>query len=164
MLQPFLIALLMSRGIPMLWQGQEFAEDYWLPDVGAGRVSLLRPLRWDYFYDSAGQPIIWLIRKLLRIRGKRDQIRRGTCYFFNHWDRYQSREVLLFARYEGPNYTLIAVNTGDTDQDVPFWFPNAGNYVEELHGGGLTLTGVAALQEVSLKIPSHYGRIWTLSN
>jgi hypothetical protein len=55
MLQPYLIALLMSKGIPMLWQGQEFAENYFLPDFGAGRVSLLRPLRWDYFYDEPGR-------------------------------------------------------------------------------------------------------------
>ena len=52
MLQPYLIALLMSKGMPMLWQGEEFAENYFLPDVGAGRVALLRPLRWDYFYDD----------------------------------------------------------------------------------------------------------------
>ena len=52
MLQPYLIALLMSKGVPMLWQGEEFAENYFLPEFGAGRVSLLRPLRWDYFYDS----------------------------------------------------------------------------------------------------------------
>ena len=46
MLQPYLIALLMSKGIPMLWQGEEFAENYFLPDYGEGRVALLRPLRW----------------------------------------------------------------------------------------------------------------------
>ena len=57
MLQPYLIALLMSKGIPMLWQGQEFGENYFLPEFGAGRVSLLRPLRWDYFYDAAGQQL-----------------------------------------------------------------------------------------------------------
>ena len=58
MLQPYLIALLMSKGIPLLWQGEEFAENYFLPDVGEGRVALLRPLRWDYFYDGSGQPIV----------------------------------------------------------------------------------------------------------
>ena len=42
----------------MLWQGEEFAENYFLPDFGAGRVALLRPLRWDYFYDDAGQAIV----------------------------------------------------------------------------------------------------------
>ena len=68
MLQPYLIALLMSKGIPMLWQGEEFAENYFLPDFGAGRVSLLRPLRWDYFYDGAASRSSRLVRKLLRIR------------------------------------------------------------------------------------------------
>jgi maltooligosyltrehalose trehalohydrolase len=55
----------------------------------------------------------------------------------------------------------VAVNTTETDQTVPFWFPIGGNYVEELHGGPLNLSGIAPLQETSLTIPSHYGRIWT---
>jgi len=46
---------------------------------------------------------------------------------------------------------------------VPFWFPIAGDYVEELHGGALDLKNVPALQQVWLNIPSHYGRIWTLT-
>jgi maltooligosyltrehalose trehalohydrolase len=37
----------------------------------------------------------------------------------------------------------------------------AGDYIEELQGGGLDLKNVPALQEVSVMIPSHYGRIWT---
>ena len=161
MLQPYLIALLMSKGIPMLWQGEEFAENYFLPDVGEGRVALLRPLRWDYFYDGSGQPIVTLIRKLLRIRRQRAHIRQGTYFFFNDWDRYQGRGVLMFTRYEGAAYTLIGVNTSDADQTVPFWFPIGGNYLEELHGGSLNLNNVPSLQEFALTIPSHYGRIWT---
>ena len=69
--------------------------------------------------------------------------------------------MLLFARYETNGYTLVAINTGDTDQAIPFWFPIAGDYIEELHGGTLNLTAIPALQEVMLTIPSHYGRIWT---
>ena len=76
MLQPYLIATLMSKGIPMLWQGQEFGENYFLPDFGAGRVALLRPLRWDFFYDEAGQGVVSLVRKLLRLRRERPQLRR----------------------------------------------------------------------------------------
>lgn len=162
-LQPYLIMLLMSKGLPMLWQGEEFAENYFLPDVGTGRVSLLRPLRWDYFYDGSGQPIIGLVRKLLRIRRMRSHIRNGSCYFFNDWDRYQSLGLLLYARYRDASYTLVAVNTSDIEQTVPFWFPLAGHYAEELHGGGLDLNNVPALQEVALTIPSNYGRIWTLA-
>jgi maltooligosyltrehalose trehalohydrolase len=163
MLQPFLIGLLMSKGIPMLWQGEEFAENYFLPDFGTGRVSLLRPLRWDFFYDDSGRPVVSLVRKLLRIRRQRDHIRQGTYFFFNDWDRYQQFGLLLFARYDGSRYTLIAANFGDTDRTVPFWFPAGGNYVEELHGGALDLRNVPALQPVWLNVPSHYGRIWTLT-
>jgi maltooligosyltrehalose trehalohydrolase len=162
MLQPYLICLLMSKGLPMLWQGEEFAENYFLPDSGMGRVALLRPLRWDFFYDESGQPIVSLVRRLLRIRRQRDHIRRGTYFFFNDWDRYQQFGLLLFARYDGGRYTLVGVNVGGTDQRVPFWFPTAGDYVEELHGGALDLKNVPALQPVWLDIPSHYGRIWTL--
>jgi 1,4-alpha-glucan branching enzyme len=161
MLQPYLIALTMSKGIPLLWQGEEFAENYFLPDVGAGRVSLLRPLRWDYFYDDAGQSIAGLVRKLLRVPRSRSQIRRGAYFFFNDWDRYQRLGLTLFARSEAARYTLVAVNTRDVEQTVPFWFPTAGDYVEELHGGSLDLKSIPALQQVMLTIPSHYGRIWT---
>ncbi|MCK1405046.1 alpha-amylase family glycosyl hydrolase [Bradyrhizobium sp. 76] len=163
MLQPYLIGLLMSKGIPMLWQGEEFAENYFLPDFGMGRVSLLRPMRWDFFYDASGRSIVSLVRKLLRIRRQRDHIREGTYFFFNDWDRYQQFGLLLFARYDAGRYTLVAVNFGDTDRIVPFWFTIAGDYVEELHGGTLDLKNVPALQQIWLNIPSHYGRIWTLT-
>jgi maltooligosyltrehalose trehalohydrolase len=161
MLQPYLIATLMSKGVPLLWQGEEFGENYFLPEFGAGRVALLRPPRWDYFYDEVGQGVVSLVRKLLRLRRDRAQLRQGSYFFFNHWERYQSRGVLLFARYNDTDYTVVAVNTTDTEQTVPFWFPIAGDYAEELHGGDLGLKAVAALQETPLVIPSHYGRIWT---
>ena len=68
----------------------------------------------------------------------------------------------MFARYDGGRYTLVGVNTGDTDQTVPFWFPIAGDYVEELHGGALNLTQSSPrCRRSPLTIPSHYGRIWT---
>ncbi len=161
MVQPYLIATLMSKGIPLLWQGEEFGENYFLPDFGAGRVALLRPLRWDFFYDTPGQQLITLVRKLLRIRARRSQIRRGAYFFFNDWDRYQRNGILLFARYAGAQYSLIAVNTGDTEQTVPFWFPIGGDYTEELHGGGLGLKAIVPLQETPIVVPPHYGRIWT---
>jgi maltooligosyltrehalose trehalohydrolase len=161
MLQPYLIALLMCKGQPMLWQAEEFGENYSLPDFGTGRVALLRALRWDFFYDAAGQRLVQLVRKLLRIRRNRPQLRGGAYYFFNDWNRYLSKGLLLFARYDAPAYTLVAINIGDTDQTVPFWFPIGGNYVEELHGGDVNLSGIVPLQETFLTVPSHYGRIWT---
>src|SRR5215475_16044093 len=110
MLQPYLIATLTCKGQPMLWQGEEFAENYFLPDFGAGRVALLRAVRWDFFYDAFGQGLVKLVRKLLRIRKNRPHLRGGAYFFFNDWDRYLSKGLLLFARYDGPAYTLVATN------------------------------------------------------
>ena len=161
MLQPYLIALLLSKGVPMLWQGQEFGENYFLPDIGAGRVGVLRPIRWDFFYDEAGRTLISLTRRLLEVRRNRPQIRRGKYWFFNNWERYQRHGVLAFARYEDSDYTLVAINTDSADHTVPFWFPIGGSYVEELHGGNLGLNAIVPLQQTALTIPSHYGRVWT---
>jgi maltooligosyltrehalose trehalohydrolase len=38
--QPYLIGLFAAKGIPMLWQGQEFGENYYVPEEGWGRVLL----------------------------------------------------------------------------------------------------------------------------
>jgi maltooligosyltrehalose trehalohydrolase len=158
--QPHLIGLFTGCGIPMLWQGQEFGENYWLPYQGFGRVAMFRPVRWDYFYDEIGRSTIWLVRALIDLRRRAIQFRRGDYYFHNHFDNYQSRRVLLFSRTHGDDFSLVAINLGDQDQTVPFTFPAGGDYREELHGYGLT--GVAAGVETSLTVPSNYGRIWTL--
>jgi hypothetical protein len=72
-------------------------------------------------------------------------------------DRVRSALADLIGRIPTP----LAVNTSDVEQTVPFWFPIAGDYGEELHGGSLDLSGIPALQQVMLTIPSHFGRIWT---
>jgi maltooligosyltrehalose trehalohydrolase len=160
--QPYLIGLLTAKGIPLLWQGQEFGENYWLPHEGWGRVKLHRPVRWDYFYDSTGKRVVALVRKLTKLRQQGSQFRRGNHYFYNHYDRYQSRGVLLFSRQDDSAFSLVALNFGDADQAVPFWFPISGDYREELHGGANNLPGIVEGVQHWLTVPSNYGRIWTV--
>ncbi|HEX7668342.1 MAG TPA: hypothetical protein VF395_02105, partial [Polyangiaceae bacterium] len=117
--------------------------------------------RWDDFYDAAGRGIVSLVRKLLRLRRSNPHLRTGAHFFFNDWTRYQQHGLLLFARYSDQTYSLIAINTTDEDVWAPFWFPIAGDYVEDLEGGALGLNGVRALEETWLLVPSNYGRVWT---
>ncbi len=159
--QPYLIGMFTAKGIPMLWQGQEFGENYWLPQEGWGRVLLYRPVRWDYFYTSEGMPLIHLVRKLVKIRRNNPQFTRGDHFFYNDYSQYQSRHVMLFSRTHGKVFSLVALNFGDVDQVVPFKFPSGGNYREELHGQD-NLKVVSAGEELQLIVPSNYGRIWTL--
>lgn len=157
--QPYLIGLLTARGIPLLWQGQELGENYFIPTQGLGRVALFRPVRWDYFYDPIGRSLVWLIRTLTRVRRSQPQLRSGSHHFYNDWERYLSKRVLLFSRAQDDGFSLIALNFADTDQIVPFAFPESGHYREELHGHDLHT--VNAGETTWLPVPSNYGRIWT---
>jgi 1,4-alpha-glucan branching enzyme len=158
--QPYLIGLFTAKGVPMLWQGQEFGENYWLPSSGLGRVMMLRPVRWDYFYDPVGRRMIALVRKLVELRRQGSQFRYGAHHFYNHHERYQSKRVLLFSRQDERAFSLVALNFGDADQIVPFWFPVGGVYREELHGVA-DLGAVIAHEQRWLLVPSNYGRVWT---
>lgn len=157
-LQPYLVALLTAKGIPMLWQGQEFGENYFVPDSGLGRVLLLRPVRWDYFYDTAGKNLVKLTRSLVNLRRNCVELRRGSHYFHNNYEHYLSRGILLFQRENAEGMSLIAVNFTDIEQTVPFVFTRTGDYIEQLHG--LDNFDVEEGQERWLTIPSNYGRIW----
>lgn len=157
--QPYLIALLTAKGVPMLWQGQEFMENYYVPPEGLGRVMLLRPVRWDYFYDEQGRATISLVRRLLSLRRERAQFRRGDHFFYNDYHAYVSRGALLFSRSLGQAFSLVALNVTDQECSVPFAFPHDGRYREELHGEEDVVVQAGELKW--LRLPSNYGRIWT---
>ncbi|WP_239650130.1 alpha-amylase family glycosyl hydrolase [Methylocucumis oryzae] len=160
-IQPYLIGLLAAKGIPMLWQGQEFGENYFLPENGLGRVQLLRPLRWDYFYDPIGKSLTGLTRKLIKLRNSCPEWRNGQHYFYNDYQHYQARGILLFSRYTNTSLSLIAINFTSSDQTIPFRIERGGSYQEQLHGQDNF--SASANQEHWLTIPSNYGRIWRLA-
>jgi 1,4-alpha-glucan branching enzyme len=158
-LQPYLIGLLTAKGTPFLWQGEEFCENYFVPNTGYGRVQLLRPTRWEYFYDGFGKPLVNLVRQLTRIRQAREQFRRGDHYFESNPALYEDNGLLLFARWTPSAYSLVALNFTDADVSTSFWFPIAGSYVEELQGG--RLDGVVTTAATPFTVPGNYGCIWT---
>jgi 1,4-alpha-glucan branching enzyme len=158
--QPYLIGLLTSKGIPLLWQGQELGENYYIPHEGWGRVMLFRPVRWDYFYDPIGRSVISLVRRLLRLRKTESQFRNGEHYFYNHYERYQSKQILIYHRQWEDTFSLIALNFSDQDQWVPFEFQLPGVYREGLHEQDNFTINTPGEQRWLL-IPGNYGKIWT---
>ena len=158
--QPYLIALLTAKGTPLLSEGQEFCENYWIPSSGYGRVMLYRPVRWNYFYDNDGRPIINLIRKLTQIRRGGAQFTDGSHYFYNDYVNFNSKGLLAFSRQFGGVFSLIVVNFTDQQQTASFNFPVSGSYREQIQGTQ-NLAGVTAGVSQLLSIPSNYGCIWT---
>lgn len=161
-LQPYLIGLLCAKGIPLLWEGQEIGENWYLPGDGLGRVRFPRPVRWQYFYTAEGKGLISLVRRLLAIRHNGSQFRNGAGYFYNDYENYLSKGLLLFSREDNSSYSLVALNFTAEDQVSPFAFPYAGEYVEALHGSE-NVTVASSHDSHSLHIPSNYGRIWSVS-
>ena len=161
--QPYLIALLTAKGTPLLSEGQEFCENYWIPASGYGRVMLYRPMRWNYFYDNDGQPIIRLIRKLTKIRSGGGQFTDGQHYFYNDYANFNSKGLLAFSRQLSSTFSLIVVNFTDQPQMTTFAFPNSGDYVEQIEGAQ-NLVNVVAGAAQTLTISSNYGCIWTVGS
>ena len=81
-LQPHAIALYTLQGVPMLWQGQEFADNYSLPGTGLARVHLQRDTHWEYFYDSNGTPLVNLYRRLGALRRSVRALRSRASYYY----------------------------------------------------------------------------------
>jgi 1,4-alpha-glucan branching enzyme len=158
--QPYLIAMLTAKGTPLLAEGQEFCENYWIPDVGYGRVMLYRPVRWNYFYDNYGRAIARLVRKLTKIRRGGAQFTDGTHYFYNDYNNFNSKGLLAFSRQQGNSFSLIVANFTDQQQTASFTFPIAGDYAEQIEGVQ-HLAGVTTSTPLPLTIPSNYGCIWT---
>lgn len=138
--QPAAIALFTSPGMPMIYNGQEFGEDYWLPGAGSGRVEP-RPLRWQqYENDFAGQRLRWLYRKLADIRGTHPALR--SPFFFpgaTHPDGYgiQNDQIVIYHRYgriaAGLARYIIVINYSDWDQWLAVPFSANGEWLDLLN-------------------------------
>ncbi|MGZ5472395.1 MAG: alpha-amylase family glycosyl hydrolase [Thermoanaerobaculia bacterium] len=156
-IQPYLIAVLLSKGIPLLWQGQELCETYWLPSSGEERPHHLRPMHWEYFYDEVGPRLLRVVRLCLRVRRERAEIRGDEHHFHEDWWNHQRHGVIVFARGSGATTTIVALNFADDHVGVPFMFPSAGRWRNGLDREEIT---TAPGEQRSLVIPSNYGQVW----
>lgn len=158
-IHPFLIGLFAGKGIPMLWQGQEFLENYCLPENGASRLRILRPLRWDYFYSEPGRNMVDLIRKLIRMRKDNDQFRLGDFDFWNNYENYLSHGIMVFTRSYFKKYSIVVLNFRDYNQTMPLGFKFTGSYREEFSGEQRYFDAEAPGE---VEIPGNFGMVWTL--
>ena len=161
-IRPFAIGLLLAKGIPMLWQGQEIVENYDVPDSGPARIGTLRPVRWERFYDDEGKAMIRLYRRLIALRRREAVFRHGSHFFHNNWHQHQWRGLLLFERYSDNASALVVLNFSEYDHQVNFTFQRSGDYLEQLQGED-KFEGIEAGDTLTLLVPAHDGRVWLAS-
>lgn len=165
-MQPFVIALYTGKGIPMLWNGQEFGENWGVPDSGIGRNLFERPLHWEYFYDGEGRALIRLHRVMGTLR-RNHRALRSRGFFFYYFDQaHLAKRVLAFRRKidaEGAlpaEDLLVALNFSDSDAEVWLQFPSAGRWVEQIDGTRPPVEIGADGQWAPVIVPSNYGGIY----
>ncbi|MDX0586888.1 alpha-amlyase [Sinorhizobium medicae] len=168
-MQPYVIALYTGKGIPMLWHGQEFAENWGVPPRGLGRNLFERPLHWEFFYDEAGKALVRLHRILGTLRGTHRALGSRGYYYYYHDRAHLQRGVLAYRRKADAQGTsvsedvLVLLNFSDSEAEVWLPFPAAGRWVEMIDG---TLSPIQVVQNgqwFPAIVPSNYGSIYKLT-
>ena len=164
-LQPYVIALYTGKGIPMLWQGQEFCENWGMVDWGIGRNMFERPVHWEFFYDRYGQALVRLYRILGGLRNANPALgARSTFYYFND-PGHQSQRVVVWRRSSSsPGKTfMVFINFSEFTQEVWAPFPTAGLWTEQIDQSPSDAVNVGTAGEWKrVSVPSYYGRIYAL--
>lgn len=171
--QPHVIALLMAPGTPMIPNGQEFAEDYWMPedDSGSGRRVRTRPLRWEDQTDTYGGSLWPLYQKLIGIRLKYASLRSANFYPPN-WQSWMTelesdgfgvdvaRGLVIFHRYgTGDDGKLerfyILLNFSGQAQTVELQFAANGTWTDLLAGTEIQVQNNTG----NLTVESNWGHV-----
>ncbi|HKD66952.1 MAG TPA: alpha-amylase family glycosyl hydrolase [Candidatus Binataceae bacterium] len=171
-LQPLAIALYTSQGVPMLWEGEEFADDYNLPDQGSARVNLRRDTHWEYFYDDYGVPLIRLYRRLAQLRHSRRALRSRDSFYYWQQSLQSSSQLVAYHRHApaGPDgaeeYAMVILNFASNADTIAVPFPKGGTWMEELDADvrvnpwAVQVASDGAVQRIT--VPSNYGCIFIL--
>jgi 1,4-alpha-glucan branching enzyme len=168
-LQPFVIALYTCQGIPLLWQGQEFAENWVLPESGNGRIVFQRDVNWEYFYDDFGGPLIRLYRILGALRRAYPALRSRESFYYNI-DSRPADGLLAYRRESAANHqvAMVFLNFSERAASLRVPFPRPGRYIEAIDQDVRSALGTppweirvtAANEARDVQIPSNYGCIF----
>ncbi|WP_164929324.1 alpha-amylase family glycosyl hydrolase [Gloeobacter violaceus] len=166
-LQPFAIALYTCQGIPMLWQGQEFAENYTLPGGGNLRISFRRDIHWEFFYDEQGRALVRLYRILAKLRRQCPALRSRESFYFNEQSRPGDGVIAYLRRTPedaDAQVAVVCLNFSDSPHQIWLPFPSTGTYREQIDAASANPTydiDVAVAGEFhKVEIPANYGRIY----
>lgn len=163
-IQPFIIAQYTASGIPMLWQGQEFSDNYVLAADGNLRISFRRDAHWEYFYDPDGSPLIRLHRILGKLRADHPALRGRDSFYYNQSSQTSSG-IIGYRRSAGNDLALVFLNFSDTPQTMTIPFPSTATFREQIDAADrpapLDLSGAATGDPMTVTVPANYGYVFT---
>lgn len=167
--QPYAIALMTAPGTPLIQNGQEFAEDHWIPedDQNSSRRVKTRPLRWEFLDDWIGSKVYKLYQKLIAIRNAHPSLRSDNFYPPG-WEEWQTqfdpkgygidvqKQVVIYHRWGTDHGSLdrflIVLNFSSDAQTVDIPFPANGVWTDLLNEG------------ISATVTDYWLRNWTVNS
>ena len=165
-MQPFIIALYTAKGIPMLWNGQEFGENWGVPNFGIGRNLFERPLHWEYFYGASGKSLVRLHRIMGSLRRKQRALK-SRGYFYYYYDQNHLRQKVIAYRRDAPTAggqpaesLIVILNFSGQEQEVWIPFPSAGTWIEQIDGAQPAVQATHSDQWAAVRVPSFYGAVY----
>jgi maltooligosyltrehalose trehalohydrolase len=172
-MQPLLVALYTCQGVPMLWEGEEFVDDYPLPPGGAARINLRRDVHWAYFYDGYGSPVIRLCRILGALRTANPALRSRQSYYY-YQQSLVGNAIVAYHRHApaangvAEQYAMVAINFGQAAGQISLPFPAAGLWTEAVDAKARADAGIPPLTVAitnaggfaSISVPSNYGYVF----
>jgi hypothetical protein len=176
--QPLVIALFTFPGSPMIQNGQEFAEDYWVmeDDKGSSRRVQPRPLRWSFANDSFGRPLRDLYKKMIKIRKDHPGLRSDNVYPVD-WPKDQENfnalgygvqrntGIVIYHRW-GDTGTgvvqrfMIVLNFSQVERIVTVPFSSDGVWEDLLSGWQPTVVG----NRLTFQVGSNWGHVFFKEN
>ena len=163
-LQPFAIALHTCQGTPMLWQGQEFADNYFLPDQGNGRICFRRDVNWEYFYDDFGVPLVRLYRILGTLRYTCPALHNRESFFYNTQSR-TGDGIVAYRRQStvAKQIAMVFLSFSDEQQLIAVPFPEPGSYrerIDDVRSTPLEIAVGSANQLIMVDVLANYGYLF----
>lgn len=173
--QPYVIALLTMPGVPLIQNGQEFTEDYWIVEneKDGNRRVYPRPLRWNLVQEKFGAPSVKVYARLISLRLMHPGLR-SDGFYPGDWEDWQTRfnpegygidterQLLIYHRWGqaedgGTERFIIVLNFSDRHQqtDIPFTF--GGIWRDLLSGFEVQVEG-SVLPDQSIE--PHWGRVY----
>jgi 1,4-alpha-glucan branching enzyme len=168
-LQPYVVALYTAKGIPMLWQGQEFAENWSVVGGGPGRNLFGRPLHWEYFYDAPGRALLRLHRVMGKLRRELRCLDSRGFFFYYDDEQHRMQGVIAFRRHAEPSAAqpqqdaMVLINFWDRDAEVWVSFPRGGRWEERIDLQDAPRPPIDVPGEggwVKVRVPSNYGTVY----
>jgi pullulanase len=175
-LQPYLIALYTSYGMPLLYQTEDGGQDEWMPeDDSASPVKRVspRPKRWDLTEDGLGRWSAELLIRLARMRRDHPVLRQPGMYpgswpsdrrvpYDNGYGIDAAHQTVVYHRWGHDSARrlhryVIVLNFGHSAQRVTVPLPDGGAWTD-LIGGHLVDAGSG--HRVERIVNSHWGHVF----